>query len=462
MTCLCRSAAWSVALGLAAGVAVVVAGEGQPPTVAAANPGRSLEWRQLELPLEGLDSGNPARVVVAASRDAVAVAALPVAGAGPGRLWVVKPDLGGVAPRARVFAVPLEGTGVEVGSGLAVDGRTVVVGAPEAEEGAGVVWLVRDTSPAGDWGSVAVVRVQQPRPHPGAHFGQSVAVSGRSVVVGAPLDGSMWHGVGSLWVVRDRSQAGAWSNVEVGSVWPGGVNTDDRLGAAVAVDGRTLVVGMPLKDTFAPSGGSVFVVRDTDQVAGFRRWHTVRLRPTGVGFYEGLGRAVAVSGRTAVVGGRGAVWVFRDASAKGDWGEVVETLVRPAGVGPSFGSAVAASGGLILVGEPDANRSGTQSGAVWSVELPAAEGAPLVGEIPLTGRGRFSRLGHSLAMAGDIAVVAGWVGSGSAGSAAGGPRLLVPAVHVADFESGTTASWAATTEPPPTPTPTPKPKRRRR
>jgi|GEM_PF-5629663 len=460
MTRLWRSAAWSVALGIAASVAVVVAGEGQRPAVAAAVPGRPLVWRQLVLPLEGLEPACPARLVVAAARDLVAVAALPVAGAAPGRLWVVKPDLGGVAPRARAYAVPLEGTGVEVGAGLAVDGRTLVVGADEAEDGAGVVWLVRDTSPAGDWSSVAAVRVQPPRPSPGAHFGRSVAMSGRVIAVGAPLDGSMWHGVGSLWVVRDRSQAGNWSSPEVGSVWPGGVNLDDRLGAAVAVDGRTLVVGMPLKDIFAPLGGAAFVVRDTDQVPGFRRWHTVRLRPTGVGFYEGLGRAVAVSGRTAVVGGRGAVWVFRDTSSAGDWGEVVETLVRPAGVGPSFGSAVAASGGSILVGEPDANRSGTQSGAVWLVELPAAEGAPLVTEIPLTGRGRFSRLGHSLAMAGDIAVVAGWVGSPSAGSPAGWPRLLVPAVHVADFESGTTASWGATTEPPPTPTP--KPRRRRR
>lgn len=454
-----RSAACFVLLGLAAGVAAVVEGEGQPVAVATPAPARADGWRQLELPLGGMGAGPAARMVVAASPDTAAVAALPLAGAGPGRLWVVTHEGGVSSPRARTVPVALDGTGVEVGQGLAVEGRTLVVGSPEAEEGAGVVWLVRDTSADGDWSSVKATRVQQPRPFPGAHFGHSVALSGRVAVVGAPLDGSNWHAVGSVWVVRDRSHAGNWSAVEVGSVWPGGVNVDDRLGAAVAVDGRTVAVGMPLKDTFAPSGGSAFVLRDVDLVGGFRRWRTVRLQPAGVRFYEGLGRAVAVSGRTLVVGGQGAVRVFRDTSAAGDWTGVSQYLVRPDGVGASFGSAVATNGGVVLVGEPDANRAGTLSGAVWSVELPVGEEPQRVVDVSPVGRGRFERVGHTVAMAGDLAVVGGWR-RGPSETPSAGAWLLMPAVFVTDFETGTTASWGSSTEP--TPTPTPRPKRRRR
>ena len=161
----------------------------------------------------------------------------------------------------------------------------------------------------------------------GDEFGVAVAMSGDTLVVGAPeedSDGSSEadnseSGAGAAYVfVRDA--AGDWtqqaylkaSNVEGG----------DAFGKAVAIDGDWIVVGAPEEDSggrFAPldnsafKAGAAYVFR-RDMSGTWTEHAYLKARNADTG-YE-FGGAVAISGRTIAVGseGRGELWqqcVFR-------------------------------------------------------------------------------------------------------------------------------------------------------
>jgi hypothetical protein len=134
------------------------------------------------------------------------------------------------------------------GSSVAVDGEVVVVGAPEREghlshaggtnAGAAHVF-VRDV------GSGAWVEAQQLLASDGAesdYFGNSVAVDGEVVVVGAANSDSVGgQDAGAAYVFVRDAGSGAW--VEAQKLLASDGAQNEFFGSSVAVDGEVVVVG---------------------------------------------------------------------------------------------------------------------------------------------------------------------------------------------------------------------------
>ena len=306
------------------------------------------------------------------------------------------------------------------GKAVAVSGTTTVVG-DDGAGGKGAVYVYED-----DGGTPALVAtLHAPAPQQGDLFGHSVAVDGGTIVVGAPgaIPQSDFGGSGRQRAyVFERSAAGRWRRAATltRSAAPA---TGAVFGWAVAVSGGTVAVAAidPLgagvigeADVFArPDGGW----RDMTQ--------TARLVPAGAVADDQVGASIAVSGATVVVGAPrvavggamvGAAYVFTRPRA--GWADATGGVQLPLAAGSDldgFGDAVAVHGGTVAVGAP--------GGAWWGHHRPyvALYRRPAAGWSALTRESaRFDApdgqliFGASVALAPGVLVVGARAKGGSA------------------------------------------------
>jgi uncharacterized repeat protein (TIGR01451 family) len=208
-----------------------------------------------------------------------------------------------------------------------------------------------------------------PGPGPGqqsAWFGFAVAVSGDTLVVGAPredpdqsLDAGAVHVFirsGSTWTLQQSLVAA--DNAQ-----------SDEFGTAVAIDGDTVVVGAQGVDTPATSAGAAYVF-----VRSGTHWtQEQKLTAPDATAFDEFGYRVSVSGDTAVVSAEfadtpggihsGAAWVFVRAGTS--W-SFQQKLVASDATADDFFVNVAISGDTIVVGaDSEDTAGGTDAGALY-------------------------------------------------------------------------------------------------
>jgi hypothetical protein len=222
------------------------------------------------------------------------------------------------------------GVSDEFGGSVAVSGDTIVVGASnEASSATGIGGNQADNSAGGSGAAYVFTRsgttwtqqayIKASNTDANDQFGDSVAASGDTVVVGAAGEDSMSTGVNGAQTdggfLQDGSGA-AYVFTRDGTTWTQQAylkssyfNPGNSFGASVAVSGDTVVVGATGEDsnatgvngnpanTSAGSSGAAYVFKRVGSV-----WtHQVYLKASNTGASDGFGNAVAVSGDTVVV-----------------------------------------------------------------------------------------------------------------------------------------------------------------
>jgi hypothetical protein len=218
------------------------------------------------------------------------------------------------------------------GSAVAVDGDTLVVGAPgeasnatgidgdEADDsaaGAGAVYVF--TRLAGVWTQEAYIKASNTQA--AYEFGASVALSGDTLVVGSPGEASDATGVGGDELNMNAPQAGAvYVFTRTAGVWTqqayvkaSNTETSDRFGERVAVSVDTLAVGASGEDSIATGingsetdnsaadAGAVYVF--TRSGAAWSQEAYVKASNTDA--LDSFGLSLSVSGDSLVVGAPG-------------------------------------------------------------------------------------------------------------------------------------------------------------
>jgi hypothetical protein len=278
------------------------------------------------------------------------------------------------------------------GESVAVSGRTIVVGAPSRKVGKNAMQGAADvfTTPASGWAGSMTERAELTVSGGQANdaLGISVAVSGNTIVAGADL-----HAVG-----KSTKQGAAYVFVKPASGWSSitqkaeltdeNGEADELFGHSVAVSGETIVVGAPDHE----------VGKDVEQGVAYvftmpaSGWVGSLAQPAVLSASDGakdevLGRSLAISGNTIVAGAsskqvgknaeQGAVYVFeKPASGWADITQTAELSASDGTAGDSLGRSVAASGETIAAGAPDHEvRRVIAQGAVYAFTLSRA-GAP--------------------------------------------------------------------------------------
>jgi hypothetical protein len=298
----------------------------------------------------------------------------------PARSYTVRTQRGGLGPAA--FLRSTQAGPLIFASALAVDGDTLAVGASDHVD----VFELQN----GSW--VLDTHLQPKVTHADDHFGQSVALYGDTLVVGAAMEDSGSSGVngvqgdqsavdsGAAYVfVREQ---GAW--VEQAYLKASNTGAADGFGWSVAISADTIAVAAPEEssaargvdgdqsDNSAGAAGAVYVFTRSGaswlQSAYLKASNTNTLGNLSHVFF---GSALALQGNDLAVGapyepsaatgvngaqddvsaiGAGAVYAFERANDK--WRQTAYIKASNTDAGDAFGTSLSYDHGLLAVGAP--------------------------------------------------------------------------------------------------------------
>ncbi len=189
-------------------------------------------------------------------------------------------------------------SGDQIGSSVALDGSTAIIGAPgtDGQRGAAYVFVGEGST----WSSKTKLVASDAAP--GDQLGSAVAVSGSTALLGAYDRNSatgaayVFTGSGSSWAQQKELLAQD-------------ATSGDRFGWTLAITGDTAIVGAPLK---AASQGAAYVFARSGGTWSLAQTLTAADGATG----DSFGYGMAISGTTTLVGalssptGQGAAYVF--------------------------------------------------------------------------------------------------------------------------------------------------------
>ncbi|GEP41222.1 choice-of-anchor Q domain-containing protein [Brevifollis gellanilyticus] len=321
------------------------------------------------------------------------------------------------------------------GFSVAIAGTTVVVGANQDDD------IARDSGAAYSYNLASgtptspVITWNEAGPSGGDEFGNSVAISGNRLVIGAPSNDTDVPNGGIVYVY---DLAGSTPDTPVLTLHNPDPAADDNFGYTVAISGSRLAVSAYQDDTAGAGAGAVYVYDldgATPDVPVYSLYEPVPSAQFGL--------SLDISGTRLVVGA-----IFSDVGAT-DAGSAyvydltgatpatpVFTLNNPApSASDNFGRAVGISGSRVVVGAYFDDATGSNSGIAYVYDL--SSGTPTT-PTTLNNPSPASNdwFGRSLSVSGSLVVIGAWnddTGAANTGSA-----------YVYDFSSGTPTTPAFT------------------
>ncbi len=292
--------------------------------------------------------------------------------------------------------------GDNLGNAVAISGDTAVIGAFNDDQqatNAGAAYVfVRQ---AGVWTQEAKLVAADAAMN--ASFGQSVAISGTTLLIGAYNDDDKGLGSGSAYVfVR---QGGVW-NQQAKLVAADGA-AFDSFGLSVTLDGDTAAIGAPYGDGAVVDSGTAYVF---DRNGG--TWtQRAKIAPSDGLAYDDFGASVTLASGTLLIGAdshdvnamdSGAAYVY--VGAANTWTLEAKIAPNDGAASDYFGWASALSGNTALIGAYGDDDKGADAGSayvyvrnggVWTqqAKLQANDGS--TGDV----------YGVSVALSGDRAIV---------------------------------------------------------
>jgi hypothetical protein len=332
---------------------------------------------------------------------------MPATATGQTKLTAADGTAQATATEELVKLTPSDGTPFgHFGNHVAVSGGTAVVGAPNmhhsAFTGAGAAYVF--TRVGETW--IEQAKLTPSDGVPGDRFGWSVAISGDTIVVSAMWDDVGIHvDQGSAYVFTRT--AGTWT--EQAKLTASDGAPLDEFGFSVAVSGDDVIVGAKsLAEEFGvPPQGSAYVFARTSGSWTQQKKLTASdgVVGNGFGFRVGLDGDTAVVGAVTDNGGQGSAYVFTRTG--GDWTEQKKLTASDGVAADAFGFWVGLDGDTIVVGDPSDDGQGsayvfTRTGGEWTEQerLTASDGAGRAANPP---NGDF--FGRSVAVSGDTVVV---------------------------------------------------------
>jgi hypothetical protein len=305
-----------------------------------------------------------------------------------------------------------DGTSIDAfGLSVAIDGNTVVVGAPNAQVGSnayqGAVYIF--VKPKSGWGNMTeIAKLTASDGKSDDFFGDSVAISGNTVLVG----NTSFNGGGGYLFVRpkhgwktktetaklgcgflvaingDTAICGTAVYVKPKSGWKSGITyaailaVSDRntsLGSAISIDGDVVVVGA---DNIGGEGAAYLYVKPkagwgTPYNVRHIQTETAKLTPSDSTSGDYFGLSVSVNGDTVAVGAPaaidyGAAYIF--VKPVSGWVNMTETAKLTADTtdrDSSLGMSVTVRGGTLVAGNPSGTIANNHEGEAYVFLKPA-------------------------------------------------------------------------------------------
>lgn len=257
------------------------------------------------------------------------------------------------------------------GHAVAIDENWAAVGVPDRDDagtGSGAVYVFRRAEDT--WTLHAKIVADDAAGY--AMFGYAVAIDGDLMAIGAPGSNAANYWGGLVYIYR-------WDGSTWQPEWTyhaSETNSFDALGSAVAVSGDTVLVGAPGNDRFQSEGGAVYVLRG-DGATWSKEW---TLYAVGGDRYGRFGQSVAIQGDRAVVGAPGddpagdsvgAIYTFQ--RSVNTWTGGARHEAVDGATGDLFGSSVAMDGTDMVIAAPGDDDAGSRAGAAYTYTLDGSQ-----------------------------------------------------------------------------------------
>ncbi len=246
------------------------------------------------------------------------------------------------------------------GNAIAVSGNTLIVGAHSATvdgtaQGAAYVF----TKMKGVWRETQKLVASHGKSF--GFFGWAVAIEGKMVFVSATNATVNGNPQGAVYVFTLKN--GHWNEAQ--ELVAANGTTGEQFGWSLAVSGNTLLVGAHNEVVNGNGGqGAVYVFTESNG-----SWsQTGKLSAGDGGAYDRFGSALALEGNTALIGaegatingssGQGAVYVFNKIS--GTWAQSQKLVANDGTANGNFGRSIAVLGDEALIGAPNAGVNGNR------------------------------------------------------------------------------------------------------
>ncbi|WP_246050251.1 T9SS type A sorting domain-containing protein [Neolewinella litorea] len=261
------------------------------------------------------------------------------------------------------------------GYSVGISGEQVIIGAMRDDDNggnSGAAYLFsRDTGGSDQWGQVAKLTASDARF--ADSFGWSVAISGDKAVVGALFDDDNGTDSGSAYVfARHAGGAEQWGQVK--KLVPADGTAYAAFGNSVAISGDQVIVGAYQDDDNGFRSGSAYIF-DRNQ-GGIDYWGQVTKLTADDGTADDFfGWSVGIDADRAIVGSifdddlgsaSGSAYLFaRHVGGTDQWGPVVKLTACDGESNDLFGSHVGISGSQIIVGANLEDANGNDAGAAY-------------------------------------------------------------------------------------------------
>ncbi|MBP7475842.1 MAG: hypothetical protein KA810_11340, partial [Pyrinomonadaceae bacterium] len=327
-------------------------------------------------------------------------------------------------PEAMVKLTPNDGiAGGFFGSSVAISGNTAIIGATNLPEGSGgsipgaAYIFVRNGA---SWSFQQKLTAPDSSPGNGNAFGDTVGISGDTVVVAAPYhdvpesySGAAYVFVrtGTTWALQKR-----FTNADTPLVFNGDI------GFSVAISGDTVLV---------TAFGFLQSSPHRDFVHVFvREGTTWTIQATLItGGDETFTSRVAISGNTVVIGNPNTAGTRQEAAyiyvrCGTTWTQQQRLIPSDGSANIDFGGSVAISGNTVIIGA-ETDQLGTNQTQTGSAYIYVSDGTTWTEQAKLTGAVHRLNFGRSVGILGNTAIIGAHNGTFQGGTLAGGAEVFV-------------------------------------
>lgn len=206
-------------------------------------------------------------------------------------------------------------------------------------------------------------------------FGNSVSVTGDRVIIGAYTDDiNDVNGVNAV----DAGSAYIFTKGAEIKLTASDATAGDRFGYSVHINGDYAIVGAVGDDDNGSYSGSAYIFNfNGPNDPNDPNWiQQAKLTPDDGAALDWFGYSVSIDGRYAIVGSRwdddngsksGSAYIFRREGA--DWVQQSKVTASDGSTNDYFGNSVSLGDGYAIVGAPQANNPGSNSGSAYMFEL---------------------------------------------------------------------------------------------
>ncbi|MDG2423975.1 MAG: FG-GAP repeat protein [Phycisphaerales bacterium] len=211
------------------------------------------------------------------------------------------------------------------------------------------------------------------------YFGHNVSIWGNTALTGAAYDDDNGSNSGSVYVYQLLGDD-TWSEVQ--KLTASDAAEHDNFGQNVAISDDTILIGSAYDDDNGSQSGSAYLYKRQDDGT----WSEAqKLTASDASGADTFGNSVAISGTTALVGAyydddngssSGSAYLYQQQD-DGTWSEIQKLTASDGAGSEFFGQDAAISGDTVLIGADRDDDNGSRSGSAYLYysPTPATTGA---------------------------------------------------------------------------------------